>query len=120
MKKYKKKPFDCDDKCSQAGVTIWLNCEDSCCVHIKGVKSLHEIWLILKNQYKLSNLASQDNAVSWMLRQTQSYFSTIAKYRKVIKKDAAKYIEIGNFVADWLLSSFFCLGLNANLKPYTF
>ncbi len=120
MEKYKEKLLDYNDKYSRAFATIWLNYEEGPCVHIKGVESLHEIWLILKNQYESSDLATRDNAVSQMVHQTQSDFSTIAAYGKVIKKGAAKCAEMGNPVSIWLLSSFFRLGLNLDLEPYTF
>ena len=97
-----------------------MNCEDGPRVHIKGVESPHEIWSILKNQYESSDLATRDNAVSQMVHQTQSDFSTIAEYGEVIKKGAAKCAEMGNPVPSWLLSSFFRLGLNPDLEPYTF
>lgn len=48
------------------------------------------LWSILENQYESCDLATWDNAVSQMAHQTQSDFSTIAKYREVIKKSAAK------------------------------
>ncbi len=76
--------------------------------------------MVLKNQYESSDLATRDNAVSQMVHQTQSDFSTIAEYREVNKKSAAKYAEMGNPVPSWLLSSFFQLGLNLDLEPYTF
>ena len=120
MEKYKKKFLDCDNKYFRACATIRLNYEDGSYVHIKGVESLHEIWSILKNQYKSSNLATWDNAVSQRMHQTQSDFNTIAKYGEVIKKGAAKCAEMGNPVPSWLLSSFFRLGLNPDLEPYTF
>ena len=120
MEKYKEKLLDCDDKYSRACATIRLSCEDGPRVHIKGVESPHEIWSILKNQYESSDLATRDNAVSQMVHQTQSDFSTIAEYGEVIKKGAAKCAEMGNPVPSWLLSSFFRLGLNPDLEPYTF
>ena len=55
-----------------------------------------------------------------MVHQTQSDFSTIAEYGEVIKKGAAKCAEMGNPVPSWLLRSFFRLGLNPDLEPYTF
>ena len=120
MEKYEEKLLDCDDKYSRACATIRLNCEDGPRVHIKGVESPHEIWSILKNQYESSDLATWDNAVSQMVHQTQSEFSTIAEYGEVIKKGAAKCAEMRNPVPSWLLSSFFRLGLNPDLEPYTF
>ena len=120
MERYEEKLLDCDDKYSRACATIRLNCEDGPRVHIKGVESPHEIWSILKNQYESSDLATRDNAVSQMVHQTQSDFSTIAEYGEVIKKGAAKCAEMGNPVPSWLLSSFFQLGLNPDLEPYTF
>ena len=120
MERYEEKLLECNDKYSRACATIRLNCEDGPRVHIKGVESPHEIWSILKNQYESSDLATRDNAVSQMVHQTQSDFSTIAEYGEVIKKGAAKCAEMGNPVPSWLLSSFFRLGLNPDLEPYTF
>ena len=120
MEKYEEKLLECDDKYSRACANIRLSCEDGPRVHIKGIKSPHEIWSILKNQYESSDLATWDNAVSQMIHQTQSNFSTIAEYGEVIKKGAAKCAEMGNPVPSWLLSFFFRLGLNPDLEPYTF
>ncbi len=55
-----------------------------------------------------------------MVHQTQSDFGTIAEYEEVIKKSIAKCAEMGNLVSSWPLSSFFRLGLNPDLEPYTF
>ena len=49
IKRYEEKLFECNDKYSQACVTIQLNYENGLCVYIKDVKSLYEIWLIFKN-----------------------------------------------------------------------
>ncbi len=38
MEKYRDKLLDCDDKYSRAFAIIWLNCEDSPRLHIKGVE----------------------------------------------------------------------------------
>ena len=54
-----------------------------------------------------------------MVHQTRSDLSTITEYGEVIKKEAAKCAEMGNPVPSWLLSSFFRLGLNPDLEPYT-
>ena len=67
MERYEEKLLECNDKYSRACATIRLNCEDGPRVHIKGVESPHEIWSILKNQYKSSDLATPDNAVSQMV-----------------------------------------------------
>ena len=119
MEKYREKLLNCDDKYSRACATIRLSCNGPW-VHIKGVESPHKIWSILKNQYELSDLATRDNAVSQMVHQTRSDFSTIAEYGEVIKKGAAKRAEMGNPVPSWLLSSFFRLGLNPDLEPHIF
>lgn len=42
----------------------------------------------------LSNLATRDNTFSQIVYQTQSDFSTIVEYRKVMKEGAAKYTEL--------------------------
>lgn len=55
-----------------------------------------------------------------MVYQTQSDFSTIAKYEEVIKQGTVKCVEMGNCIPGWLLNSFFCLGLNPDLELYTF
>ena len=99
IEKYKEKFLDCNDKYFRACATIRLNCEDGPRIHIKGVESPHELWSILKNQYKLSDLATQDNAISQMVHQTQSDFSIIAKYGEVTKKGAAKCAKIENPVS---------------------
>ena len=84
-----------------------MSCDNGPCVYIKGVESLYEIWLILKNQYKSFDLATQYNAISQIIYQTQFDFSTIAKYGKILKKSVAKYAKMRNLVPNWLSSSFF-------------
>ena len=120
MEKYREKLFDCDNKYSRACATIRLSYEDGPRIYVKGIESPHEIWSILKNQYESFDLATLDNTVSQMVYQTHSDFSTIAEYGEIIKKGAAKCAEMGNPVPSWLLSSFFRLGLNPDLEPYTF
>ncbi len=120
MERYGDKLFDCDDKYSRACAKIRLNCEDGPRVHIKVVDDPNEMWSTLKRQNKAFNLATRDNAVSPIIFPTQSDFKTIAEYRESIKQGEAKCAEMGNPVASWLQSSFFRLGFNSDLEPYTF
>ncbi len=80
----------------------------------------NKMWNTLKRRYEASDLATRDNFVSQMIRHTQSDFKTIAKYGESIKQGKAKCTEMRNPVAIWLQSSFFRLGLNFDLEPYTF
>ena len=130
MEKYGDKLLDCDDKYSRACATIRLNCEDGPRVHIQGVENPNELLSTLKRQYKTSDLATQDNNVSQMIRHNQSDFKTIAEYGESIKEGAeywewikegaAKCAEMGNLVASWLQSFFFLLGLNSGCKASFF
>lgn len=80
MKKYREKFLNYDNKYPQVYMTIWVNFEEDPRIHIKGIKCLYEISLILKNNYKLFNLATYYNIVSQMVYHTQFDFSTIVIY----------------------------------------
>lgn len=46
----------------------------------------------------------------------QCDFNTIINYREIIKKDVVPYIAMRNSIPSWLLSSFFQLYFNLDLK----
>ena len=55
-----------------------------------------------------------------MICHTQSDIKTISKYLEWTKERTAKCAEMENPVLSWLQSSFFWLGPNSNMEPYTF
>ena len=88
--------------------------------HIKNLTTCSEQWKMLKKIYGVSDLATRSLALSKIARMESASYKGIQEYSEAIKKQHTILTNMGCGLPAWVLSTFFQLGLEDGLEPYTF
>ena len=109
-----------DTKNEKAMARLVFYTDDEPRQHIKTLTTGHDQWTMLKKIYGVSDLATRDLALSKIARIESSSYKGIQEYSEAIKKQATILNDMGHGLPAWILTSFFRMGLEAGLEPYTF
>ena len=97
-----------------------LSIEDGPRAHVLRMDYIHDVWNKLIKMYGTSDLATRDQAIYQISRIDSEDFRSLSEYAEYIKKHAKTLDDMGFGLPQWLLSTFFRLGLKEGLEPYAF
>ena len=109
-----------EEKHSKAVAAFNIACEEGPKVHIKGFENRTLAYEKLKQQYGTTDLATVDMSLQEICRTNMTDKGSVHDFAEHLKRHLNEILSAGQLVPDWMMSSFFCMGLPQELNPYVF
>lgn len=120
LKTYKKEHKEWTSNNARAYAAISEACDTEPRSHIKGISDGKTAYEKLKNIYGTSDLATAELALREMCKKSMADFSNVGTWAEHLRKQENVVRRAGKTIPEWMMSSFFRMGLTRELDPYMF